>query len=121
MKKLIILLLVCKLATGAWAQRFGHGGYYRRPRVSVGIGLGTYVPFGYGIAPVYGYPRYRYGNRVSKLDREITDIKLDYKDKIWAVKHDTSLPHKERRMRVRELKHERAEEIIRAKREYYKY
>jgi hypothetical protein len=135
MKKLFIISLTLLMATGAFAQRgyYHGGGYYARPRVSVGIGIGVpvypyygfgplypYSPFGfgYGYGPIYryGYPYYR---TPSKLDLEIQDIWNDYSHQIWLVKHDESLSRKERRKQVRELEHERDKAIIQAKRDYY--
>ena len=124
MKKIWIVLIALGLAGGASAQRFSHG-YYYRPRVSIGIGVGAFVPivpyYGFGYAPI---PMYRYGympHRTSPLQRQIADINREYDDKIWAVKHDHTLSHKERRRTIRQLKHEREQEIIKARRDYYRY
>jgi hypothetical protein len=133
MKKLVILLLSLGLITGVYAQR-GHvfvgGGYhyYVQPRVAVGIGyapfypyytLGyypfAYYPFGYPYPP--GYGGYY---RPSKLGMEVQDIKNDYHDKIVSAKHDSSLTHKERREKIRELKQERDKKIDDTKSNYYK-
>jgi hypothetical protein len=128
MKKLLIVLLAVALASGASAQRghgYSHGGGYTRSHVIVGVG--AYAPFypyyglGFGY-PFYPYgPTYGYGHRPSKLDLQIEDIKNDYADKIWSVKEDKSLPRKQRREKVHELKRERDQEIIDTKRNYYKY
>ncbi len=131
MKKLLIVLLSLGLVTGVSAQRghigggFHGGGYhYIRPHVTVVYGGAFspfypyygfgYYPFGYPYPPAYGY------SRPSKLTLQIEDIKNDYHDKIWSVKQDKSLTHKQRREKVRELKHERDQAIDDAKRNYYK-
>jgi hypothetical protein len=122
MKRLFIILLTIGLATGVFAQRghIGGGGYFYRPHVS--IGFGVYAPFYpyYGYGPFYGYPYYGYNARPSKLMLQIEDIKNDYRDKIWSARQDKSLPRKERREKIHELKQERDHAILEAKRNYYK-
>ena len=132
MKKLMVIVVALGLAMGASAQRFGHGYggrghgghvYVAPPRVSVGIGYSPfyspyyYSPFGYD-PYYYGYSR---SYRPSKLDLQIADIKNDYQDKVWSAKHDTSLSGKERRKLVHQLRSERDQAVIDAKRNYYKY
>jgi len=127
MKRLLIILLSVGLVAGASAQRVhvGGGGYHYRPRVTVVYG--AYAPFypyyGFGYSP-FGYPYYSpygYGyNRPSKLTLQIEDIKNDYRDKIWSVKHDKSLSKQVRKEKVHELKHERDQLIDDKKRNYYK-
>ena len=56
----------------------------------------------------------------SNIKLRIDDIKNDYQDKIWSAKHDNSLSRAQRKKTVHELKHERDEAIIQAKRDYYK-
>jgi hypothetical protein len=93
---------------------------YPRTHVAVGVGLGwgPYYPY---YNPWYAYPPgYYYSPRPTRLDLEIQDIQNDYKDRIWSVRHDESLSRKERRRKVHELKHERDNEIIQAKKDYYK-
>ena len=115
---------------GASAQKYYRVApphYYASPRVSVAVG--GYVPiypyYGFGYAPFgygYGYPPY-YGYshpyRPSKLDLKIEDIKKDYQDKIYSVKHDKTLTGKERRNEVRNLKLERDEAVADARKNYY--
>ena len=124
MKRLLIVLLSLGLVAGASAQVHGGGYHYVRPRVAVVYG--AYAPFypyyGFGYSP-FGYPYYGapYGyNRPSKLTLQIEDIKNDYKDKIWSVKHDKSLSRQDRKQKVRELKHERDQMIDDKKMNYYK-
>ncbi len=120
------MLFAIGAAFGAFAQRHGHaGGYhYSRPRVVI-VGVSGYSPFypsyGFGYNPFYGYPYANmYRPRPSKLDLEIEDIKNDYQDKIWSVKHDKTISRQERKQQVHQLKHEREEAVIEAKRDYYK-
>lgn len=114
-------MLSLGLALGASAQHFvgrGGGGYYGGPRVSVGFGYSPfYSPFYYPFGYPYGYG---YRNRPSKLDMQIQDIKNDYNDKIWSVKHDKTLTGKDRRHQVHLLKQERDHDIDDAKLNYYK-
>ena len=137
MKKLLLIFgLSLLLATGVSAQRFYHGGggFYGRPRVSVGVGIGPYFPAYplYGYSPYFGYPPYGYGNpygysngygygysRPTKLDLQIRDIRADYNERIYQVKHDKSVKRKERKKLVHELEHERDKAIIQAQRDYY--
>jgi hypothetical protein len=114
MKKLLIMLIAITMAVGAYAQ-------HSHRVVVVGAGFGPYYnpyyPY-YGYA--YPYPRYALGHRPTKLDLKIEDIQNDYKQRIWAAKHDTTLPHKERRREVRQLKHDRDQAISDAKHNYYR-
>src|SRR5579864_8145556 len=120
MKKLLIIVMSLSLALGASAQRGFHGGgyYYGGPRVIVGGGF--YAPY-YGpfyspfYSPFYPYGYYGYGSRPSKLDMQIQDIKNDYKDRIWSLKQDKTLTHKEKRKQIRQLKQERDKDINDAK------
>jgi len=75
--------------------------------------VGGYAPY-YPLYPYsyFGYPYYSYPYRPTKLDLKIEDIKNDYKEKIWAVKHNSSLTHKEKRAQVHQLKHDREAEIL---------
>jgi len=51
---------------------------------------------------------------------QIQDIKNDYQARIYSAKQDKSLRGKQRREKVRELKHERDREVNQAKVDYYK-
>ena len=129
----MVIVVALGLVLGASAQRFGqwwrpegrHMFTYCTARVSVGVRVSHYAltilllysPFGYN--PYYGYNSRSY--RPSKLDVQIADIKNDYQDKIWSAKHDTSLSGKERRKVVHQLRSERDQAVIDAKRNYYKY
>jgi hypothetical protein len=127
MKKLLIIALSIMMVTNVSAQ-FHRGGYYARPRVSIGIG--AYIPvypyYGYGYAPFYGYPPFGYGNgygyrsmRPTSLDLQIQEIYNDYNHLIRDVKHDKSVKRKERKKQVRQLEHDRDKAIIEAKKAYY--
>jgi hypothetical protein len=124
MKKLLIIMLSLGLVTAASAQHFvGRvGGFYGGPRVGIGIGYSPfYSPFYNPYYYPFGYPYgYGYGSRPTKLGMQIEDIKNDYNDKIWSVKHDKSLSGKERRHQTRLLKQERDKDIDNAKLNYYK-
>ena len=118
MKKILIILLAAGLALSASAQKLYHGGrvYSSRPRVV--FSTGVYAPF-YPYWGYYGYPWYTYTERPTRLTLKIEDIQNDYKEKIWAARHDKSVPRKERRQNIHELKHDRDEAIVQAKRDYY--
>lgn len=141
MKKLLVILCLLGVTMGALAQPKigtgfrgnvgfgdrGHAGvHYVRPRVTV---IAPYAPvypyygygFGMGYSPFYDpfYNR-RVEARPSQLDLEIADIKNDYDYQISTVKHDKSLSKDERKQKVRDLKHQKDDEIIQAKKHYYK-
>ncbi|HJU46280.1 MAG TPA: hypothetical protein VJ647_05810 [Chitinophagaceae bacterium] len=133
-KLLIIIILFAGVAIEASAQKFvPRGGvrhYAPRPRVSVGVGIGApwgwygpgYPYYGYGAPYYWGDPYYNgwgYG-RPSKLSLEIADIQNDYQARIWEVRHDKSIPRKERKKEIRQLKAQRDREVIEAKRRYYR-
>ncbi len=131
MKKLLVILFALGFGFGASAQYHGGGHIAVAPRViRPRVIIGGYAPitpylgygFGSGYNPYFGYPygpSYR-SSRPTKLDLQIEDIKNDYKDRIWSAKHDDSLSRKDRKAKVHELKHERDDAIIDAKRNYYK-
>ena len=108
-------MLSLTMAMSASAQHGFHS------HVVVVGGYGGYYPY-YG--PYYGlyypyYPYYGYAAMPTKLDMKIENIKADYKEKIWAAKHDEGLPRKERRIEVRQLKKERDDAILNARKNYY--
>ncbi|THU35931.1 hypothetical protein FAM09_21300 [Niastella caeni] len=124
--KTITLIIICALGLTfhASAQKVVRAvpRYYPRTHVSVGVGFGAWGPYyPYYYNPWYAYPPgYAFRTRPTKLDMQIEDIRLDYKDKIWSARHDESISRKERRQKVHDLKHERDNEILQAKRNYYK-
>lgn len=107
---------------------------YVRPRVTVIAPIAPVYPY-YSYGPAFGYsPLYspfyspfsdpfysrRYEEaRPSQLDLQIEDIKNDYSYQIDNAKHDESLSKDERKQKVRDLKHQREDEIIEAKKRYY--
>jgi hypothetical protein len=142
MKKLLVIMFSLVLALSAEAQPkiggafrggkinpgVGGGIHYVRPRVTVvapyasiypysGFGLGYGLAYGY--SPFYDPFYHRYDSRPTQLDLQIEDIKDEYKYKISSVKKDKSLTKDERKQKVRDLKHEREQEIIDAKKIYY--
>jgi len=144
MRKLLLvygLLLSIASSTSAQVYIHGGGGYYAHPHVSVGIGVGIgpyYRPFypyyGYGYAPYFAYPPYGYGgyygypngygyqrsySRPTKLDLQIQNIKDDYNERIYQVKHDKNVKRKQRKELVHELEIQRDKAIIQAQRDYY--
>ncbi|MDB5279907.1 MAG: hypothetical protein JWR61_4862 [Ferruginibacter sp.] len=125
MKKSLIVMVVSLLLVGSVsAQHIRGGGHYYAPRTRVIVSGGFYPYYGLGLGGFYPYglypPNYAY-SRPSKMTMQIEDIKNDYADKIWSVKHDKSLPRKERKAKVHELKAERDDEINDLKRNYYKH
>lgn len=134
------LLLLLASSTSAQVYFHGGGGYYAHPRVSVGIGVGigpyypayryygyspyfAYPPYGYGYPYGYSYP---YGNsyqrsysQPTKLDLQIKDIKDDYNERIYQVKHDKNVKRKERKKLVHDLEIQRDKAITQAQRDYY--
>jgi hypothetical protein len=121
MKRLLIVFVLASLTFSAMAQKghFRGRGYYTvRPRVAIGIGGGFgYSPFYHPY--YYPYGGFAYSARPSRLDLEIQDIQIDYADRIKSVRMDKSVPGKERRQRIRELKYQRDKAIVDAKRDYY--
>lgn len=93
---------------------------YNRPH-PVFIGGGFYPYY----RPYYGYnsfysPTYYYENRPSKLDLQIEDIKKDYDDKKWSVRHNDQLSGKEKRKEIRDLNHVMDVVITDTRKNYYK-
>jgi hypothetical protein len=125
MKKLLIILIVSAVSLGASAQhgytRHGGGGY-RRSHVVVSVGAPIYPYYGYGYYdPFYSpFNRYGYAPRETRLERKISDIRNDYRDKIWSARHDKSLRGSEKRETIHRLKQERDQAINDTKRNYYK-
>jgi hypothetical protein len=127
MKTALIVICALGLTLSASAQKVVRVAPHPRTHVSVGVGLGygygyyPYAPYWYN--PWYAYPPgygYGYRSRPTKLDLQIQDINNDYKDKIWSARHDESLSRKQRRQEVHDLKHQRDNEILQAKKDYYK-
>ncbi|MGN6419774.1 MAG: hypothetical protein ACTHMC_19885 [Pseudobacter sp.] len=129
MKKFIIIALATVLATAASAMpavRGGHGwhgGGYLRPRTTVVLGGGWYNPW-YGPWGFYGYPGYPYPTvpaTPSRLDLQLSSIRVNYADKIRSARMDKDLTREARRKEISTLKTEREKAIIEAKKNFYKY
>ena len=68
-----------------------------------------------------GSPYYGYSNtRPGKLDLEIQDIREEYKDRISSAKQDKTLPKRERKAIIKNLKLEKERQIMEAKKNYNK-
>ena len=89
-------------------------GYYRP------YGFGYYSPF---YSPYYAYnpfySPYGYQRYESKLDLEIEQINNDYQHQIADARHDETLTKAGRKQKIRDLRHERENSIIEAKKGYY--
>jgi hypothetical protein len=146
MKKLLVILFSLGLTLGATAQpkigggfrggSYGEGVHFIRPRVTIISSIAPMYPYyAYGYGQGYGYgsrfglgyspfndPFYnqrRTEERPSQLDLQIEDIKSEYGYKIDNVKDDKTLTKDERKQKVRDLKHEKDQDIIGAKKRYY--
>src|SRR4051794_4813237 len=139
MNKLLMILMLVGLTVGASAQPKigstfhgnavrGGGVTYTKPRVTVIAPVYPYYGYNYGFnygfrySPIYDpfYYSPRFQSKPTQLDLDIEDIKNDYSYRISTVKKDKSLPKDERKQKVRDLKHEREDAIIEAKKNYYK-
>ena len=82
--------------------------------------FGYYSPF---YSPYYAYnpfySPYGYQHYQSKLDLQIEQINNDYQHEIADARHDKTLSKAERRQKIRDLRHERENSIIEAKKGYY--
>jgi len=115
--------LAVVITTAASAQKYGRHRYPQsRVRTSISVGIGTpyyspyYSPF-YRPYPYYSTPIY---TRPSRLDMEIADIKADYNDRIWSVRHDKSISKSERKAEIRRLKSERDRAVRDAEYNYHR-
>ena len=129
MKKLVVALAFLGLVVSASAQKSVRSPIRNpRPPQKVVV-VRSYPPFspyyGYGRS-FYGYPPfgfdygYRYQNRPTRLDLKVEDIKNDYQDRIWSVRHDDDLSRKEKRKKVQELRYNRDKEIIDLRKNYHR-
>jgi hypothetical protein len=123
MKKLLIAMVALVLSTGAMAQfrhgyYGGHGFYRSNVGVSVGFGYPYYGYYGYPYYYPYG-PTYYSSGYPSKLELKVEDINNQCDYKISLVKNDKGLSHKEKRAEKRQLRYQRDQAIIQAKRDYY--
>jgi hypothetical protein len=125
MKTLLVILFCLGIGYGASAQHSHtvvvgayHGPVYvYRPPLFVSAYSPFYPSFGfYGIpfggVPFPGYYPYPGAyNSSSKLQKKEDDIRSDYADRIYSVKQDESLTHKEKRQAIHSLKKQRNQEI----------
>src|SRR5512143_2912805 len=105
MKTLMVILSLVIITFGASAQRHAVSSgspkpvYILRPRIIVGAYSPFYSPFGYygypfGYSPFGYYPYNPYWsgyNRPTPLQKKEADIRADYEDRIYSVRHDDSL------------------------------
>ncbi|NML22920.1 hypothetical protein HHL16_18730 [Pseudoflavitalea sp. G-6-1-2] len=130
MKKLLIILIATVITStmasampapgpgwhgGGWHR----GGYYRPRTIIWGGGFYNpwYSPWGYGFYPDYGYRP----SPPSKLDLQIEGIRVNYADKIKSVRMNRDFTREERRNEIRDLKTQRSNAILDAKKNFYKY
>src|SRR6185503_14647917 len=100
MKTIVMICLAVVITTAASAQKYNrHRSPHPRVRTSISVGIGSpyYSPY-YRPYPYYSTPIY---TRPSRLDMDISDIKADYNDRIWSVRHDKSIPKAERKAEIR--------------------
>lgn len=121
MKKIVIIIVSFVLASGAVsAQKVVVRPVHVVPRI-------VYYPRPYFYNP-YFYTGFNYGwynrsvyyNHPTKMEKQIQDIENDYSDRISSVRADDNLSGKERRIKIRELRHERDQAISDFKKNYYK-
>ena len=127
MKKLIIILIATVITTAAsampghgWRGGGWHGGGYYQPRTIIwggGFYNPWYSPWGYGFYPYYGYRP----SPPSKLDLQIEQIRVNYADKIRSVRMNHDFTREERRKEIKDLKNNRSNDILTAKKNFYKY
>lgn len=82
-----------------------------------------YAPrFGFGYPAIYDpfyLPQQQIERQPTELDLAIEEIKEEYDYRIDTVKEDKALSKDVRKQKVRDLKHQRADAIIEAKKLYY--
>jgi hypothetical protein len=127
MKTIVMVCLAVVITTAASAQKYNRNrSPHPRVRTSISVGIGSpyyspyrspyYSPF-YRSYPYYNTPVYI---RPSRLDNEIADIKADYNDRIWSVRHDKSIPKSERKAEIRRLRSERDRVVRDAEYNYHR-
>ncbi len=132
MKNIIMMLLGIGLTMGATATQpklAGTGRISGRTSAKVVVVHPyAYYPYRFGYSPFYNpyygynafyYSPFAYRQRPSKLDLNIEQITNDYQHDIAAVRHDKTLAKADRKQKIRDLKHERENSIIEAKKSYY--
>jgi hypothetical protein len=124
MKKIAVVLFSVILGLSASAQKvIVRPVPVRPPVVYYARPYPYYNPYFYGGLGFgytwYNHPAY-YNNHPTKMEEGIQNIEDDYNDRINSVKADDSLTGHERRVKVRELKHERDQAVEDYKKNYYK-
>jgi len=92
---------------------------YYNPYYSPYYGFNRWGYNPYGFYPYYGFGQARV-SAPSPLDLEIEQVRNDYAHELASVRHDENMSKAERKQKIRDLKHERKNAIIDAKRNYYK-
>ncbi len=132
MKQVMVIMLMLGLTFSASAQgkTIRPHAFHARPKVIV-VTPPAYYGLGYRYSPFYSpynsfySPFYDpfYSPRVieripSELQLKFNEIENDYSYKISTVRHDKSISGKDRRQQIRDLKHQRDQAIIDAKRNF---
>ena len=119
MKRALIICLALVFTVAANAQKYRSRSHYRQPvvRTNIIVGGTGYYPYASPYRPV---PRTIIRTRPTRLEKEVANIKADYKDKIWSAKHDKSIPKSERKREVHDLKVERDKAIRDAEYSYHR-
>lgn len=92
-----------------------------RPHAYYSRGFGYspfYSPF-YSYNPFYLPFAYRQQEQPSKLDLAIEEVNNDFHHDIADVRHDKSLSTGERKQKIRDLRREKDNSIVDAKKDYY--
>ena len=123
MKTILMFCLAVFITSAVSAQKYNRHRYPQsrvRSSISIGIGSPYYSPYYSPYSrpfPSYNTPVY---SRPTRLESEIADVKADYDDRIWSVRHDKSLSKSERKMVIRRLKSERDRAVRDAQYNYHR-
>lgn len=134
-----MVCLAVVITTAASAQKYNRSRYPQprvRTSISVGVGSPYYSPYYSPYRSPYSSPFYRsypyrstrsipyYStpvySRPGELDMEISDLRADYNDRIWSIRHDKSLSKSERKAEIRRLKSERDRAVRNAEYNYHR-
>jgi hypothetical protein len=137
MKQVLAMMLTLGVAFSAGAQGKIRAARLQRPARVIVVHSPFYYNSGlgyrYGYSPFYspynsfGYNRFYdpfYSSRVTEtlpndVQVRIDEIDNDYSYQISNIRKDKSIAGKERRQKVRDLKHERESAILKEKRSYF--
>ncbi|HEX8334355.1 MAG TPA: hypothetical protein VF622_17160 [Segetibacter sp.] len=137
MKNVWLVLMLISLGLGAAAQPKINKDAVKnlQPRTTVVRVLPVYpvspyygFNYGYGFRSPFYRPFYNsgfYQPRVieytpTELQLQIDDVENEFDYKISSIRRDKSIPGKERRQKIRDLRHQREDAIIEAKKSYFK-